>query len=327
MKTSKKQHFTYIHETISLAQREMVEAHMDEIGMNPTTEPSVYEAPALYQNIFAGSDILDVRSSLPIHSHTFAEIIYYASGRDIECLAGVHRYRLQKGDIMCVPPGLNHRVLRPDGTEPCIRYLMTFNPSFLENVFGQNYQWGPEGVKKPFILRTEGSKWESLGELFRICVRENSLKEPCWRQMLSGCANILMVQLLRAFREDSPPTIKAEKAGLFEGLLTYVDDNLKNKITLSAAARDFFTSERTITREFQKNLDISFYRYVTQRRLDVARNLLLEDIPMEAVCARVGFSDYPTFYRAFKKQYGLSPRQMKKMELEQDGEELQFTGP
>ena len=90
-----------------------------------------------------------------------------------------------------------------------------------------------------------------------------------------------------------------------------MDENLNGKITLSETAQHFYTSERTITREFQKNLGISYYRYVTQRRMLMASNLIARDAPLEEVCQRIGYLDYPTFYRAFKKEYGISPRQMK----------------
>ncbi len=58
-------------------------------------------------------------------------------------------------------------------------------------------------------------------------------------------------------------------------------------------------------------MGISFYQYVTQRRLVAAKNLILQNIPMEIVAGKVGFSDYSSFYRAFKSEYGISPRQFR----------------
>jgi AraC-like DNA-binding protein len=65
-------------------------------------------------------------------------------------------------------------------------------------------------------------------------------------------------------------------------------------------------------------MGVSFYRCVTQRRLISAKSLIEQEIPLEDVGRRVGFSDYSTFYRAFKKEFGISPRQYRKLQHQED---------
>lgn len=315
MQTPKNHHYTYIQEAIDHTQQSYVEAHMDEIGMVPTEDPAVFKAPNFYHRIYIEADILSARNALPMHSHSAIEIIYYASGSNVQYLAGIKRYRLQKGDIVCTPPGINHRVLRPEaGAEPCRRYLLSFIPSFMLDLQGKEASSCFAGETDAFILHTTGTKWEPLEQLFENCVRENNERGLHWRQMLRHYAELIMIQLLRAQSEDTTPAPKAEQSGLFEELLAYVEANLDKQITLYETAKHFFVSQRTVTRIFQSNLDISFYRYVTLRRLDNARKLMLYELPMEEICTLVGFSDYPTFYRAFVKECGISPSQMKKVE-------------
>ena len=293
---------TYLQGTVSQKQRETFQAHMDSLGFDSTTNPGEFESAKYWQSVFAVQDVLARRNQLPMHSHTFMEIFQYISDSKVEYLIGTHRYILQKGDIVCVPPGTCHQVLRFEPEDvPCVRNLIGLTPTFLEYI-GWNSQ-----PNQYYLLRTADEKRRYLGHLCKMCIREAQQQEARWRDALSGYVQILLAQIVR----NSDATITAETDGMFENLLTYIDSNLSQRITLVETARHFFISERTITREFQKHLGISFYRYVTQRRLLMAQNLIFNDMSMEDVCRKVGFADYPTFYRAFKKEYGISPRQMK----------------
>ena len=59
---------------------------------------------------------------------------------------------------------------------------------------------------------------------------------------------------------------------------------------------------------FSKKTGISLFRYLTQKRLMEARQLLARGVTPSEVCQRCGFGDYANFYRAFKEQFGQSPR-------------------
>lgn len=89
---------------------------------------------------------------------------------------------------------------------------------------------------------------------------------------------------------------------------------MAQKITLAETARRFLVSESTINQLFRKRMKVSFYHYVTQRRLIAAKTLLLSATPAEQICTRVGFGDYSTFYRAFKQEYGISPAEYRRLQ-------------
>lgn len=61
-------------------------------------------------------------------------------------------------------------------------------------------------------------------------------------------------------------------------------------------------------------MGISFYQCVTQNRLIASKTLIEQNIALETVAEQVGFNDYSSFYRAFKQEYGISPRQYRKMQ-------------
>lgn len=313
MKISYNPDLTFILEQVSAARQRQIEEHLGSISQVPTPDPSVFEVRALYDEVSISTDYLDILHALPLHSHTFMEIVYYASGSGIDYLIDTHRYRLQKGDIVFVPPGVCHCVLRSSSSaEPCIRYLLVLRKRFFESNSGI-FPEEMSSQEDPYLLRTAGTDKEYLGKLFDLCAQEAKIQDYRWRDMLQGFVLILIAQIGRACRDEAPMTVREEKRGLFEKILSYVDDHLSDRITLSDTARSLYTSERTINRVFQQNMGISFYRYVTQRRLEMAKDLIMEGNSMESVCTAVGFSDYPSFYRAFRKRYDLSPRQMRRL--------------
>ena len=119
--------------------------------------------------------------------------------------------------------------------------------------------------------------------------------------------------------ERSASHIQAEKPELLDQIMAYVETHLAEKITLEEITKHFWVSQSTITQTFRNKMGVSFYRCVTQRRLIAAKTLILEGLALENVGQQVGFSDYSSFYRAFKQEYGISPRQYRKL---QDVEEV-----
>lgn len=165
-----------------------------------------------------------------------------------------------------------------------------------------------------YMLRTAGKEWEFLGDLFHAGVLESEQQKPQWEIAVLGNTITLLTHLYRAMNDHRSPTLKAEKPDLLAQVLEYIDENLSQKLTLAETAKHFFVSESTISQTFRKQMDISFYHFVIQRRLIAAKTLILEGAHLDTVNERVGFSDYSAFYRAFKQEYGISPRQFRKLQ-------------
>ena len=59
----------------------------------------------------------------------------------------------------------------------------------------------------------------------------------------------------------------------------------------------------------KKNTGISIHQYLIMRRILIAQELIRQGVKPKDASLQCGFSDYSSFYRAFKMRVGVSPEQ------------------
>lgn len=272
-----------------------------------------------YQEIEMSSPYVDTHQdttyasgSVGLHSHNFMEILYCRNSCGVEYLVGAERYRLQKGDVVMVAPGISHQPILPAQLPaPYRRYVIWISQDFIDRFIDMFPQYRPLLASSTNLIRTGGTQWEYLGQWFARGIEEAERKDPFWEAAVIGNTQLLMSHLCRAITSGGAAALKAEEPELSDRITGFIEAHLQEKITLSDAAKYFFVSESTISQTFRRKMGVSFYRFVTQRRLIAAKALILEGVPMEAICEQVGFTDYSVFYRAFKQEFGISPRQFR----------------
>lgn len=254
---------------------------------------------------------------VPRHSHGFYELLFCRNSCGIEYLLGPSRYRLQRGDLLFAPPGADHCPLLADQmVEPCRRDVIWISREFMARLaktfpFPAGADWD-----KPFLLRTAGTPWEVLGDHFSVCVQEAFQRAPGWETLVAGNTMALLTLLARAMTGQSSALLaQAETPELLEQAVAYIEAHLGEQITLANTAKHFWVSESKISQAFRRKLGVSFYRYVTQRRLVAAKSLIVQGAALNTVNERVGFSDYSTFFRAFKREYRMSPSQFRDQQI------------
>ena len=254
-------------------------------------------------------DVSFSNAQLNLHSHTFYELLYCCNDCGAEYLVGADRYRLQKGDIVFVPPGISHRPLLTEPmSEPYERYVLWISKEFVD-LFVKKFADEEKLIPYGTLLRTGGTKWEMLGGYFRRGVWEAENQAAGWRTAVIGNTITLLTLMGRSIQERTASVLKAEKPDLLNEVLAYIELHLDEKITLEDTAKHFYVSVSTITQLFRQKMGTSFYRCVTQQRLIAAKTCIGQGMSLEDVSRTVGFSDYSSFYRAFKKEYGITPRQ------------------
>ena len=96
----------------------------------------------------------------------------------------------------------------------------------------------------------------------------------------------------------------------------YIKHNLSRKLTLPQIAKSLHCSTVTLTEHFRREFGITVNEYITRKRMELARQLLLTtDAPLNTVASSVGFSDVEYFSRTFKKYHGDAPARWRRKKL------------
>ena len=292
--------------------QQKVHEYLISIGIDPSNVYQELEMSSPFVNTHR--DVTYTPRPVSLHSHSYIEILYCHNVAGVEYLVGPDRYKLQKGDIVLIPPGISHRPILPEKlSEPYVRDVMWINAEFLASLVDAFSSSAVADQGRPTLLRTAGTRWEHLGELFYAGVQEEEKKEVGWEAAVVGNSLKILAYLDRAYYDNAAGTLKAEAPELLDKVAAYIEEHYAEHITIRDIAQKFYVSESSISHQFKQKMGVSIYHYITQRRLISAKNLISKGMALEHVAVQVGFTDYSAFYRAFKQEYGISPRQYRNM--------------
>lgn len=117
-----------------------------------------------------------------------------------------------------------------------------------------------------------------------------------------------MVELNRLSEEPTSKSTKEHEESFSAKILRYINENYNEDLSLDALAERFFVSKYHLSHTFRREVGVSVYRYIMLKRLLAAKEMLLSGTPAGEVAYACGFGDYAGFWRAFKSEYGLSPK-------------------
>lgn len=93
-----------------------------------------------------------------------------------------------------------------------------------------------------------------------------------------------------------------------EDILAYINQNIALGITVEQLAENFYLSESYICRIFKQATGTTINKYITARRISIAKAHLNEGDSVGEAFEKSGFGDYSSFFKAFTKAVGVSPK-------------------
>lgn len=96
--------------------------------------------------------------------------------------------------------------------------------------------------------------------------------------------------------------------GGMKSVVDYIERNLKRGISLEDVANHVNISTYYLSKIFKKEMGVNFITYVTDRKMDMAKEMLVNtDIPVLNIALDLAYNEANYFSKAFKKKTGLTP--------------------
>lgn len=100
---------------------------------------------------------------------------------------------------------------------------------------------------------------------------------------------------------------------LVEDTINYVQAHLKDSISRETITRELHVSEGHISHLFRKETGFSLTEYITNMRIEKAKELLLRtNDSITEICEQIGYNYQAYFTKVFREKTGLSPYQYRK---------------
>lgn len=165
------------------------------------------------------------------------------------------------------------------------------------------------------IYCKSGNIYSSAGVTAGIDLALTIIEEDFGQSMALKIAKRMVVFLKRPGDQSQFSTLLASqsKAKRFSQLVDWIENNLKNELSVSLLADKCAMSPRNFSRSFTTDVGHSPMQYITSRRLEWARLLLEQtDQSLVGIAQTTGFSAHNRFSHAFKEAFNVTPAQYRK---------------
>ena len=248
-----------------------------------------------------------------LHHHDFHEIYFLISG-DVTYTIESRQYHVMPGDLLLISPQELHQIcIRPDMVA-YERFVLWVDPQLINRISTPlsdlTKHLGANQVKHSNLLRLKPEESEHVRKLFEQLWQESE-NDKYGADLLRQS---LLVQLLVSINrlasnpgEEIAEVTHASKA--VSQVVDYINLHYYESLSLDGLADLVYVSKYHLSHEFNRQVGTSVYRYIQKKRLLIARQLLGQGKRPNEVYGMCGFSDYAGFYRAFRAEYEISPRE------------------
>lgn len=263
---------------------------------------------------FAIARLYNAEKTMGIHIHDCYEVYFSISGGE-QFLIDSRVYEFQPGDIFFINQFESHYLSRVNQAS-LERVVLCIHPDYVTK-----FSTPQTNLNSCFTYRNPGFSHrirlsEQDRKRFMYFIHKLSedkqfgqdvLDQAVFLEMMTFLNHTFMSHCTQPLDSIQTVTTKASHAHIDE-ILSYINQHLSEKISISMLATHFHFSNDYLSRIFKETTGTTINRYITAKRISRAKALLAEGHSVMETSALCGFGDYSNFLRAFSKVVGMSPQ-------------------
>ncbi|MDF2721432.1 MAG: hypothetical protein K0Q59_1107 [Paenibacillus sp.] len=245
------------------------------------------------------------------HSHNGYELFFLHEGTG-NYLCGELIYPLQGDDLLMIDEHELHKAAPRPGLYK--RTVINFLPEFIQPGSDINLLHMFSAVNRPEYRHLKLSP-EQHAAVFILLERMNeefTERRPDFEHMLRIYLKRLLLEVyhLHASRSREPHHASVNQVNpKIKDIVQYLSQHYAEDITLEELSKKFYLDPYYLCHLFKKTTGETIRQFVLFTRIHHAKVLLiLTDLPISEIAAKVGFSNFSYFGAIFKRQEGVVPR-------------------
>ena len=263
----------------------------------------------LDQKYFAIAHLYHDEKPMSMHIHDSYEIYYSISGGK-QFLIDNKFYTIAPGDIFFINHYESHHLCQIDSAVH-ERIVLSIAPEFLVALSTPqtdlNQCFFDQRRNNHRVTLTPEDQKRFLYYIHKLTHLEGYGEDLIERATFTE----LMVFLNRLFVTEKHKLMAGDATTYHdqvEPILLYINQHLEQELTIQELADQFFISTSYLCRIFKATTGTTINKYITARRISIAKSLLAQGCTVTESCERCGYQDYSNFIKAFTQSVGISPK-------------------
>ena len=249
--------------------------------------------------------------TLPAHTHDYYEFYLFLEG-DLDLEISGHARPLHPGDMVLVPPGVSHHALMHSSDRPYRRFVLWVSQEYAARLLKESpdyvFLMQRAATSSRCYYHFHEAEFSSIQSRLIRLLEEFHSNRYGRNAAIYLALNDLLLYMNRIIYEREHPVVSGS-GDLMQEITLFIDEHLTEDLSLDVLADHVCLSKYYIAHNFKDNLGISIHQYITKKRLQSCSEAIAAGSDITRTFDEYGFRDYSSFYRMFRKEYGMSPRE------------------